>query len=212
MVSQALVSFGEVFLPATCPCCDSPGRVPCASCRAELNRAAPFPVPAGLDSCMALWAYEGAARRLVSALKYRNARRVLPFLGDAIGGLASGTAQAVTWIPATAAHRRDRGFDQCEMLAKRVGRRLKIPARRTLRRNRAEAGQTGRNRGERLLGPQLTAVRAVHTHVLLIDDVITTGASMSAAAFALREAGVQTVEAIAVARTSNLRRQRGEWD
>jgi predicted amidophosphoribosyltransferase len=108
----------------------------------------------------------------------------------------------VTWVPTSPARRRSRGFDQAELLARRVARRLDIAARPLLVHD-AGAPQTGRSAAERRIGPPLAVRRhaRVPPHVLLVDDVVTTGATLSAAARALRRAGATQVSAVAAART-----------
>jgi predicted amidophosphoribosyltransferase len=124
---------------------------------------------------VALLAYDGPARRLLSRLKYANERAALRGLAAALAGAAPAGAAVVTWIPTTTARRRDRGFDQAELLARRIARDLRRPCRRLLDRRPGPA-QTGRSRAERRRAPPAFAARRpVAGTVLLVDDVITTG-------------------------------------
>ncbi len=158
-------------------------------------------------------AYEGAGREIIARLKYRNARCVVPWLATEMARLADArsgpdgpardaTADVVTWVPTTGARRRQRGFDQGRVLAAAVARRLGLPCRRLLRCERGPA-QTGRSRRERLDGPgyRVERGRAVPPRVLLVDDVVTTGATLAAAARGLRQAGARDVTALVAART-----------
>jgi predicted amidophosphoribosyltransferase len=157
--------------------------------------------PPGLTSCSAVLAYEGAGRELVARLKYRNARAALGRLAIAMAALVHGLdVDVVTWAPTSSRRRRARGFDQGELLARAVAKRLRRPCRRLLDRGPGPA-QTGRARAERLRGPQFVARAGVPHRVLVIDDVITTGATVTAAARALATAGAREVHAVAVART-----------
>lgn len=146
-------------------------------------------------------AYEGAGRELVARLKYRNTRSVVPWLAEQMAALVGPSGiDVVSWAPTTTARRRQRGFDQGRLLALAVARRLRLPCRRTLRRRRGPP-QTGRSRAERLAGPVFVVARTpVPPRVLLVDDVVTTGATLSAAAGQLRQAGADQVRAVVAAR------------
>ena len=79
--------------------------------------------------------------------------------------------------------------------------RLRVPSRRLLVR-RAGPPQTGRGRIDRLTGPEIQGLRAVQgLVVLLVDDVVTSGASMAAGALALRQVGAREIHGIAAAHT-----------
>lgn len=186
----------------TCPVCRRPGPAPCATCAADIRPAPAMAPPPGVDGCRAVLAYEGAGRELVARLKYRNARSAVAWLAERMAAVARPVAQPawVTWVPTSAARRRERGFDQAEVLARAVARRLRLPCRALLDRGRGPP-QTGRSSGERRRGPSFSARRRPPATVVLVDDVITTGSTVSAAARALREAGAETILVVAAART-----------
>ncbi len=165
----------------------------------------PVPVPAGLGACRALLAYEGPARELVARLKYRNARSSLGWLAEGMAGLVQPHDRpiAVTWAPTTSLRRRARGFDQAEVLARRLAAHLGLVCLGLLARLAGEP-QTGRSHLERRVGPRFELriaprPRPTAGAVLLVDDVITTGATMSAAATALQSAGIGPVIGLAAA-------------
>lgn len=148
-------------------------------------------------------AYEGAGRELVARLKYRNARSALRWLAVRMAApIDAASIDVVTWVPTTSARRRERGFDQAELLARAVARELGLPCRELVRR-RGGPVQTGRTALERRRGPivELRAA-AIPQRVLVVDDVVTTGTSVSVVARTLRGGGAQFVRVVAAARTS----------
>ena len=194
-----------MFLPATCPGCGAMGAAPCPACAAALVAVRPSAPPSGIDGWQAAFSYEGAGRELMARLKYRNNRSALQWLAAAMAALVDPSAlDVVTWAPTSTQRRWARGFDQAELLARAVARRLGCPCRRCLRREDGPP-QTGRSREVRLLGPRLRAVGPVAPRVLVIDDVATTGATLASAARALRDAGAIEVWALTAARTPSRR-------
>jgi predicted amidophosphoribosyltransferase len=189
-----------MLLATRCPGCDQVGPAPCATCVAQMSPAPPVPVPAGLDDCLALLAYEGPSQAVVTHLKYRDARTSASWLGEGMARLvAPGSVDLVTWAPTTDLRRRRRGFDHAELLARHVARHLGLRCFATLRRVPGPP-QTGRTLLERRDGPQFLAARTVvGRSVLLVDDVVTTGATFAAAGRALRSAGADHVVALASA-------------
>lgn len=197
-----------MLLPPRCACCGLIGPSPCRSCVGGLRRPPPLPAPPGLDACLALLAYDGPGRDLVAALKFRNARSSVGWLAEGLAGLVRASCipapLVVTWAPTSTPRRRARGFDQAELLARRVAARLDAPAAGVLRRGPGQP-QTGRNRTERWVGPAFVcrgATRGIAgATVVLVDDVVTTGATLAAAARALRSARPAAVIGLAAART-----------
>lgn len=192
-----------MLLPVRCAACEAVGPSPCAACIASMRRAPPLPPPDGVDRCASLLLYVDAARELVARVKYRNARASVAWLATGMAALVDPTTvDVVTWVPTTPARRRQRGFDHGRLLAKAVARRLGLPCRSLLRRLPGPP-QTGRDLAERRRGPRVEtrANRATANRVLLVDDVVTSGATLTAAARALRNGGVVTVHAVTAART-----------
>ncbi len=192
-----------MLLAVSCPGCGTPGRSLCEGCLERLRPAPVLPSPLGVDECLALLAYEGPGRELVARLKYRNHRSGLGGLGAAMATLVTGPGgfDVLTWAPTTPARRRERGFDQAELLARAASRHLGLRVRRLLERPPGPA-QTGRSLAERRDGPHFRARLAIPGwSVLVVDDVVTSGATASAAAWALRRAGAGRVSVLAAART-----------
>jgi len=148
--------------------------------------------------------HEGHTRELVLGLKYgkkrSNARSLADIVVEAVGwdGFA---CDVVTWAPTTARHQQDRGMDHAELIARHVGVLLALPTKRLLRRVNT-VSQTGLDRDERLISPEFVArPLGRHRNVLIIDDVVTTGATFRAATRALVEVGALSVVCVAPSRT-----------
>ena len=187
-----------------CAGCDAPGAAVCTTCRFALLGPRPRPGAHGVHAAVP---FTGRARRVVLGLKYRNRRQVARHLAGLVVNavVVNGDHRrldAVTWAPTSAARRRARGFDQGELVARHVARQLGVPCRRLLERSGPASPQTGRSRVERLNGPEFVARPGLDgQRVIVVDDVVTTGATMRAAAAALRHAGAVEPRLYAVAST-----------
>ena len=148
--------------------------------------------------------HEGHTRELVLGLKYgkkrSNARSLADIVAEAVGWDGF-TCDVVTWAPTTSRHQQDRGMDHAELIARHVGVLLALPTKRLLRRVNT-VSQTGLDRDERLISPEFVArPLGRHRNVLIIDDVVTTGATFRAATRALVEVGALSVVCVAPSRT-----------
>ena len=188
------------LLPLACPGCGRPGPV-CPVCASALDPAPPCTPPPGVDRWSAPFAYTGVVREVLARLKYRGAHAAVGWVADAmVVTLEPPLPEVVTWAPTTPGRRRERGFDHAELLARAVARRLRRRCRGLLVR-RPGPPQTGLDRAARLAGPAFRVRGGVPPSVLLVDDVATTGATLTAAAGALRACGAQAVVAVTAART-----------
>ena len=183
------------------------GREPlCAGCGRQLE---PPPTTSIRDvgPVPALFAYTGGGARIVQALKYRDGRRLVGPLADGLTGLTGAASPGVvTWIPTSAGRRRGRGFDQAELLARALARRLDLRCRPLLRRIPGPA-QTGRTRAERATNVHFRPIGrgGPMSRLVVVDDVCTTGATIRAARMALLGAGMvrsgPQIDFLVVART-----------
>ncbi|MFW5933163.1 MAG: ComF family protein [Actinomycetota bacterium] len=193
--SRCLACRARAALP-WCPGCAAQVRVlpsGCPRCAAPRGAAhACWPADAPVTSTVALYDYRGPLPPAVTTAKVAGARAAWPVLGRALAErvAASGSqADVITWVTTARGRVRSRGVDHAAVLAGVVGRRLSIPAVRLLQARALHDHDRFRAR-HRLPG----------THVLLVDDVLTTGTTAWRAAAALRAAGADRVELAVLAR------------
>jgi predicted amidophosphoribosyltransferase len=190
----------DLLFPRRCVLCDELDTGLCLGCARLLEPCSPASPP-GLDSLVVLCRYSGAGRDVVLALKRGNRRDALPQLGAALAAglqVALGPAGpvGVTWAPTTPTRRRSRGFDQAELLARAVGDAGGWPTSAALARQGGPQHGGSRSQRRSLRFEDRHPVAPV---TVLIDDVVASGATMSAAAGALRRAGAQLVVGAAIA-------------
>ncbi len=209
IISDLYRSALGVLFPARCVGCGAGGAYLCPRCIAAVGRPPPHPPPESgpLTDVLTPFAYEGVVRDAVQHLKYRGLRALAP---EMAGPMARELALAVpppfvlVPVPLHPRRLRERGFNQAGLLAREVARVLDAPiATGVLRREVDTSSQvSAATRPERLRNVRnaFVPVGALDGETaVLVDDVTTTGATLSAAANALRSAGVVRVYALTFA-------------
>lgn len=223
---EDLLALVELAAPTGCAGCSAPGQRWCPRCQAALTAVTPrpwrpTPCPPGLPPTWAGPAYEGPVRAAVVAWKEHGRvdltavlapvlREVLSaaLSGSAPHTLAVGEGRPVALVPAPSARSssRARGWRPVAALAAAATRRdLVVDALRLTRTVRDQAGLHAIERAENLSGAVAVGARAARVVAgvpcVLVDDVVTTGATLQDCARALREAGSGPVIAVTLAAT-----------
>jgi predicted amidophosphoribosyltransferase len=210
----------DTALPAECVGCGREGPPLCAACRPGLDRRldAPAGVPIGLPGDLPApllqldWCapFSGTVRSALHAIKYGGEQLLAEPLGAAVArrwARVGVGADLVTHVPVHADRARTRGYDQAELIARAAARHLGLPYAPLLARERATIAQFDLDRGDRAANVAGAfaarpgrGVDPAGRWILLVDDVVTTGATLAACAEALERAGALGTSAITVAR------------
>lgn len=180
----------------------------CERCGAPAARDVPgcrHCPPAAIARARAAFLFDGPARRAVHRLKFSGWRSVAQALGEAMAEVADLRADVVTWVPLSRRRRSARGFDQARALARVVAPALGLPIAPLLRRT-GEAPPQARRGGEerrRVMRGMFAARGRAIGRVLLVDDVLTTGATANACAEVLLGAGADEVSLLTAARAAS---------
>ena len=204
----------DLLYPPKCAFCRklvTDGRMLCPDC----ERALPVPEKekqskkiSGLAVCLSPLYYTGDVRQSLHRYKFQGAAayyRIYAELMVACVREHGLTADLVTWVPLSRKRLRRRGYDQARLLAEEVAGRLALPCEQTLekiRNNPAQSGTSGaEERQKNVLGVYRAVTSFAGEHVLLVDDIVTTGATLSEAAKELLNAGAEQVSGLTLART-----------
>ncbi len=214
----------DVLVPVRCAACGLGERLLCAACRASIRILGPplcarcgAPTAWPVERCAecsgrrlpfrtarAAVAYEGPARTLVAGWKERGLRSVA---AEAAGLTAAVVprprADAIAFVPGDHERTLWRGHATAEQLARALAELWELPVVAALERSRRAPRQRGLSRTARRANVRgsFRCVRAPPRTVVLVDDVYTTGATVSAAATELKRAGARTVDVVTFART-----------
>jgi len=220
-LERALSAAGELLLGAACHGCSEPWWGICPRCRSAVLSygcfaTRPDPCPVGFPFTVSAAPYDAILRQLVAAHKERGAFNLTPFLAGrlaaAIGCVlhTASPASPVVLVPVPSARAavRERGFDATWALARGAARLLRsetpVRTRRLLHHARSvrdQARLTAAQRATNLQGAFRVTSVAPGPPLILVDDVVTTGSSLTEAARALRKAGHHVLGAATVAAT-----------
>jgi predicted amidophosphoribosyltransferase len=210
VVREALLDAWAVVMPVECAGCASPDRALCAECRIRLT---PEPtwhrLPDGTPVVSAL-DYEGAVRQVILALKEKGRTDVASALAaplrsaiDAAAQLTGGPSPEFALVPTSRSSFRRRGYDPVALLVRKAGfthQAVLRHARRTAQQKTLDVESRSVN-----LAGSLRATRPLGGRCfLLVDDVMTTGATLVEAGRAIREAGGEVMGGVTVAHTARL--------
>jgi len=198
----------------------------CAACDADLPRlteehcpVCALPAPAGsvcgrclkhpplFDHTVAAFSYQFPLDKLIQALKYRERLILVSFLAEALTRRITTRPDCIVALPLHPTRLRERGFNQSLLLARQISRRLVIPllpdacerVRNTPPQSSLPWKERDKNMRQAFACKPDADVRG--KHVAIVDDVMTTGASVGELARALKQAGASEVSAWVVART-----------
>lgn len=195
------------LVPPVCAACGRacrPDAILCTRCARRLASAEPLEGTGapGLDRAWSTAPHEAVARDLVTALKFRRLLPVADLMADRIQWLAPATVLSGTIVPVPTAPLRTalRGFNPAAEIAAALAQRTELPLQACLIRQ-GGGRQVGKRRAERIgHPPRIQARGKVPRSALLVDDVLTTGATLASCASALRSAGSVRVVAITFSR------------
>ena len=228
MLRKVVSTATDSLFPAGCAHCNRSGDLICGKCLMKTTRLTSYgscrmcalPThgttlcgrcssdPPPVSSLVATFAFDGAIRSAVHSLKYEGLRAISPILSDQMvsrWGDRRKTPDVVVPIPLHRSRLRSRGYNQAELLAGPVTTHLEVPLRTALLRRVVDSPSQASARDEAERARRVRGIFAADAggkdrHILLVDDVATTGSTINSAASALLDAGAWGVSALVLAR------------
>lgn len=201
----------DLFFPPRCAWCGRVGvKGACPACEKALPRHDhPMHKGAGYVRCATPFLYRDLVRDGILRFKFRGAQLSSGVFGEELARCAKtwydGEFDLVTWVPVSEKRRRERGFDQSELLARAMTRCWDGEPVQLLRKTQNNPAQSRLGAADERRANVLGVYEAVDARrirgkrILLVDDILTTGATMGECARVLREAGAAEVMCVALA-------------
>lgn len=198
----------RLLVPPACVGCRSPidpDRSVCDDCLRELDTSGPIgePAVAGIDAVVSVTPHNGVGRSILGAYKFNGLFGMGDFIAARMSEVApvAGESGCLVPVPAASVRKRLRGFDTADELSGRISEWVDWPCRPGTLARIGFGRQRGRGRESRLADPPKVEAGTAHSGtVLLVDDVLTTGATLGACARVLRESGAERVLAVTFTR------------
>ena len=198
----------DILLPRRCAGCGKEGRYICEKCGLFLSEAPSVFMTNGLEELVSVWEYEGLIKKIILKIKYDG-------MFDAIDELAEKAFEirepyipedtTITFVPMFKKKEMQRGFNQAELIAKKLGQITGREVLPLLEKIKDTPSQTELNKEERMANVKDSFRREeglnCYNNVLLVDDVWTSGATMQECCRILKRSGVKRVWGFTLART-----------
>jgi len=195
----------DILFPRVCINCGKEGKYICDKCKVFISEAEPLIYTEEcLDGLISVWDYEGLIKELIHMIKYQGVTDIIKELMSLID--IKVYYQYITYVPMYLKREKRRGFNQAELIAKELAKKVEVRPLPLLKKIKDTEDQVRLSKEERLENVKavfapLSGATASQGNVLLVDDVFTTGATMKECCKVLKKVGVQKVWGFTIART-----------
>ncbi len=208
MLSSAL----DLIFPPYCVSCQKSGQFLCSKCYNRLefySQSLPLITkPENLNQILVLGRHQAPLNRLIIACKYQQVRQIGVFLARLVyRHLTLPPVDLITYVPTSSKRLRQRGFNQAQVIAQKLSQLVNKPCFKLINKEQASHHQARLNRERRMqnlklcFSPHENLIKLKKVQqitVLLVDDVITTGATLNQCAKILRAAGIKEIKGLAI--------------